>query len=439
MTRLPIILAFTTFAFTHSACATPTSAPAAQSTQKVETVAKVLAPAPQVAQAPTQMPVTNRVLTQAEKFANWKTDFIRRATEKGYDPAMVRALIMPAVINEKALDRDRDQPEFTKPIWSYVDNAANASRMNGGRTKLSEQRRVFDAVEGRYFVDRHVLTAIWGLESAYGKIQGSHDIVSALSTFAFEGRRQKFGEQQLFAILDSLRDNYVRTDQLKGSWAGAMGMMQFIPSTFRDYAVDFNQDGNRDLWSSPEDALGSAAHYLSRHGWKWEEPVYAEISLPNGFDYALSGGSKKTINQWAALGVSPITGQRWSAEAGQLEAKLLVPAGHKGPKFLTFKNFDVIKRYNNSTSYALGIGVLANALEGQPSIRTPWPRDDKQLSRTDKENMQRRLTALGFDTKGVDGQIGPNSRKAIRAWQQANGEIADGYVEQSLFRKIMGR
>ena len=295
--------------FSLTACATATQAAPGQNT-------------------PTE-PVVSVQLTQAEKFTAWKTDFIARAVEKGYDEVMVRRLIEPAEISEKALDRDRDQPEFTKPIWSYVDNAANATRLNNGRTKLAEESAVFNAVEGRYFVPREYLAAIWGLESAYGKIQGDYDVISALATFAHDGRRSSFGEQQLFAILDIVRDGHVRPDQLTGSWAGAMGMMQFIPSTFRDYAVDFNNDGNKDLWNSSQDAMGSAAHYLSRHGWRWREPVFTEVTLPADFDYGLSDGSKKTVNEWTALGVAPITGQRWSAEAGFLDAKLLVPAGHK--------------------------------------------------------------------------------------------------------------
>ncbi len=378
-------------------------------------------------------------LSQAQKFAAWKQDFIARAVAKGYSQELVRRVIEPAVINERALERNEDQPEFTKPIWSYVDGAVNPSRVARGKEKLAEQADVFAAVEQRYFVDRHILTAIWGLESAYGKIMGRHDIVSALSTFAFEGRRSAFGERELYGILDGLTSGYVRQDQLTGSWAGAMGMMQFIPTTFRDYAVDFNNDGNRDLWSSPEDALGSAAHYLSRHGWKWNEPVFAEIQLPNGFDYGLSGGGAKTVNEWTALGVQPLGGARWSKPAGFLNAKLLVPAGHKGPKFLTFKNFDVIKKYNNSTSYALGINVLAESFKDTPAIRSLWPTDDQPLSFTDKQALQIRLTAMGYDTGGVDGQIGPNSRRAIRAWQAANELPADGYVEQSQFCRIMGR
>lgn len=377
--------------------------------------------------------------SQAQKFADWKQDFTARAIAKGYDAALVRALIEPAQINTLALDRDRSQPEFTKPVWSYVDNAVSAKRLNTGRTKLSENQSSFDEIEARYGVPRHILTAIWGLESAYGRIMGTHDIASALATFAFEGRRQKFGEQQLFAILDILSKGEVRQDQLTGSWAGAMGMTQFIPTTFRDYAVDFDKDGNKDLWTNPKDALGSAAHYLSRFGWKSREPVMEEVRVKDGFDYSLLEGPRKTVAEWNALGVSTMNGQAWSDEAKTLEAKLIAPGGHRGPKILTFKNFDVIKRYNNSTSYAMGITVLGEALRGKSSLKTSWPRDDKPLSFTDKKNLQRKLTQLGFATGGVDGQIGPNSRKAIRAWQASIGVPADGYVEQRLFARLMAQ
>lgn len=407
--------------------------PACASTTDAVTATTSTASAVAAAQASSQ------TLSQADRFAAWKADFIRRAIERGYNPDMVRAVITPAEINEKALERDSSQPEFTRPIWSYVDNAANATRLNGGRSKLSSERNVFNNIEARYYVDRHVLTAIWGLESAYGKIMGNHDIISSLATFAFEGRRTAFGEKQLFAALDMIAGGYVRPEQLKGSWAGAMGMMQFIPTTFRDYAVDFNNDGNRDHWGSSEDALASAAHYLSRHGWRWNEPVMIEVKLPDAFDYALADGTRQTVNDWTVLGVAPYNGARWPQPTGFLDAKLLVPAGANGPKFLTFKNFDVIKKYNNSTSYAMGIHVLAEGLKGRAAIQHPWPRGDKALSRTDKEAMQRRLTELGYDTGGVDGMIGPNSRKAIRAWQSANGLTPDAYVNQAIFQRIMGR
>jgi membrane-bound lytic murein transglycosylase B len=378
-------------------------------------------------------------LSQQQRFEAWKVDFTTRAIAKGYDRALVVGLLKDAEINPLALERDSNQPEFTKPVWSYVDNAASAGRLNVGKSRLADTKAVFDAVEARYNVPRHILTAIWGLETSYGRIMGDYDTISALSTFAFEGRRSAFGERELLAIFDLVSAGDVRPDQLKGAWAGAMGMTQFIPSTFRDYAVDFDNDGNKDLWENRADALGSAAHYLARHGWRKGEPVMAEVSVPGGFDYSLLEGTNKTINEWTALGVSPIKGQRWSAEAGFLDAKMIAPGGHRGPKILTFKNFDVIMKYNRSTSYAMGITVLGEALRGQSILQTPWPREDKPLTFEDKKLMQSRLTQLGFSTGGVDGRVGPNTRKAIRAWQRSNGLPADGYMEQTLFKRLMAQ
>lgn len=376
-------------------------------------------------------------LSQAQRFDAWKARFITEAISKGYDRNLVERLMRNAIINELALDRDKSQPEFTKPVWAYVDNAASADRLNTGRSRLADTSGVFDAVEDRYNVPRHILTSIWGLETSYGRIMGRHDIVSALSTFAFEGRRKAFGAQQLYALLDMVAAGDVRPEQLKGSWAGAMGMTQFIPTTFRDYAVDFDGDGNKDLWKNRSDALGSAAHYLARHGWRRAEPVMTEVRVPSTFDYSLLETTKKTINEWTALGVAPISGQRWSNDAGFLEAKMIAPGGHKGPKILTFKNFDVIKKYNNSTSYAMGITVLGNALKGQSTFTTPWPRDDKPLTFEDKKRMQAKLTQLGYSTGGIDGQVGPNTRKAIRAWQRSNRLPADGYMEQELLQRLV--
>ena len=376
-------------------------------------------------------------LTQEQRFEAWKSDFTTRAINRGYDPAIVRAMIGRAKINPLALERDKTQPEFNSPIWAYVDKTTSVDRVSRGKALLQENQALFADIEARYRVNPYVLTAIWGLESSYGRILGTHNIVDALATFAFEGRRTKFGEEQLFATLDIVKSGKVRPAQLVGSWAGAMGMTQFIPTTFRDYAVDFDNNGNKDLWKSNADALGSAAHYLSRFGWRLEEPIYTEVKLAQSFDYSIADGRKLSVNDWSALGVAPINGQRWSADAGFLEAKLLVPAGSKGPKFLTFKNFDVIKKYNNSTSYALGIATLSEAYRDRVTITAPWPNSDKQVGRTDLKAMQSKLTALGYDTKGADGIIGPNTRRAIRNWQAANGLTADGYIEQTLFKKIM--
>jgi len=376
---------------------------------------------------------------QKRKFDDWKRDFTKRAISKGYNRAEVTRLIALAKINPLALERDKKQPEFVKPIWSYVEGAASQTRIQEGQAKLQDTQAIFDQLDAAYGVPRHVLTAIWGLETSYGRILGRHNIIDALSTFAFDGRRMAFGEEQLFAVLDLLKSKAVRPAQLKGSWAGAMGMTQFIPTTFRDYAVDFDKNGNKDLWTSRADALGSAAHYLLRQGWQKGAPILAEVKVPSGFDFSVADGRKKTLREWEALGIAPFAGQNWSNSARQLDAKLLVPAGESGPKLLTFKNFDVIKRYNNSTSYVLGITTLANALRGQKTIQTSWPKGETPLTLSERKTLQQKLTDKGYDTYGIDGQIGPNTRKAIRAWQAANGFAQDGYITRAQFAKISSR
>jgi len=237
-----------TSSFLLAACAT---APAAEAEPAPQLRTTSSAPAAEPAQG----------LSQAERFERWKGQFTAEAIGKNYAPDLVRSVIRPAKINPLALERDANQPEFTKPVWSYVDSAASDARITSGQDKMTEVDPVLDTIEARYRIPREVLTAIWGLETSYGRILGKHDIIDSLSTFAFEGRRKSFGEQQLYALLDLLAAGEVRKEQLVGAWAGAMGMTQFIPTTFRDYAVDLDGNGNKDLWTDPGDALASAANY----------------------------------------------------------------------------------------------------------------------------------------------------------------------------------
>ncbi len=449
MTKRLLLLSAITLSFSLPACATPApKTPAAPTNHAQAPIAK--APIPKVTPrseqrlesqseqkfAQTAPPQTQ---TRAVRYANWKIRFKNEALARGYSQNLLNKTIDPATINPKALERNKSQPEFTRPIWEYIDGAASADRVSKGKAKLTANAALFNDLEARYTVPRYILTAIWGLESSYGNILGTHDIISALSTFAFEGRRSKFGEEQLYAVLDLLKRGDVRPSQLKGSWAGAMGMTQFIPTTFRDYAVDYDRNGNIDLWKSSGDALGSAANYLKRSGWQAGEPVIADVRVPNNFDYRLADGRKKTVSEWRALGVTPTNGMAFSPQAQALKAKLLVPTGGNGPKLLTFKNYDAIKRYNNSTSYVLGITVLANAYRGRDIITTAWPKNDLPLSFTNRKRLQESLTQLGYNTKGVDGQIGPNSRKAIRAFQSDNQMPADGYATPQLLKHVLDK
>ncbi|HHL43490.1 MAG TPA: lytic murein transglycosylase [Hellea balneolensis] len=381
--------------------------------------------------------VSKEVQDFEQKFTSWKKTFIVEALQKGYDKKLVARTIGKAKINPKAITKDRKQPEYSRPLWDYLAKAASTERINTGKTKLAANAALFSSVEARYNVDKYILAAIWGLESDYGTILGDDDMIDALSTLAADGRRKAFAENQLYAILELLASGHVRQSQLRGSWAGAMGMTQFIPTTFRDYAVDYDNNGNIDLWTNKGDALGSAANYLSRFGWRNTEPVLAEVKLPKGFDMALADGVTRSISGWAGLGVVPMNGQNWSNQALFLEAKLLVPAGAKGPIFLSFKNFDVIKKYNNSTAYALGIAALAHGFQDKTMIIADWPTNDVPLTRSQRIKLQQALTKQGFDTGGVDGILGPKSRRAIRAWQKANHLPVDGYVNIDLYGRII--
>ena len=380
--------------------------------------------------------------TPEQRFTAWKSGFIDRMSRR-YDPALVQSVVGPAELQPQLLESDENQPEFTRPIWGYLDSALKESRVAPGQESLRVYAPTFEAIEARYRVPREVLTAIWGMESQYGTFMGDNPVVSALATFAFEGRRSEMFTEQLEALVQLVAEGKLKPDDLYGSWAGAMGMTQFMPATMRDYAVDFDGNGVIELRTSEADALGSAAHYLSRFGWVPGEPAFIEVMLPQGFDYALADGStKRAVSEYERLGVAPVrgtsTGSLFAPTLASSEAKLLLPAGARGPAFLTLKNFDVIKRYNNSTSYALGVAGLAKTFEGEIPVLREWPRDDQPLSFTEKKQLQERLLQLGFDPSGVDGVIGPGTRKAIRAWQAANGLPADGYVEQNLFRRIMG-
>ncbi|MEM9099545.1 MAG: lytic murein transglycosylase [Pseudomonadota bacterium] len=369
----------------------------------------------------------------SESFAEWQRGFRARALAQGIGTETFDQAFAGVTPSARVLELDRFQPEFTRPIWEYLDSAVSPSRIENGREKSQENAALMRDIEARFAVDRNVVLAIWGLESAYGVNMGSIPVIRSMATLAHDGRRKAFAEEQLVAALKILQSGDVSSGRMIGSWAGAMGHTQFIPTSYADYAVDYTGDGRRDVWAAyPADALASTANYLSRFGWTLGEPAVVEIRLPRGFDFAQAGQQiRKPISAWAALGI----------EAGALpevEASVILPAGAQGPAFLALPNFRVIKRYNNATSYALAVAHLADRIGGDGPFLADWPRADRALSRGEKEELQRRLTALGYDTQGADGIIGPNSRAAVRAFQRANGLIPDGYVSGTLLDRVRG-
>ena len=350
-----------------------------------------------------------------------------------YDREMESATPLPIVV-----ERNSNQPEFSQPIWVYPDSAVSDRRISDGLNNTAAQKDVLTAIEGKYGVDREIIGAIWGLESSYGAILGNYDVISALTTLAFDGRRQSFGKTQLLGALEIIDKGYAHRNQLKGSWAGAMGMTQFIPSTYLMYAIDEDGDGLKDLWADHADVFASTANYLSRSGYKLDEPWGFEVSVPEDFDYShASLRTKKSVGQWLEHGVTAAHGDLASRTDLNTSASVIVPAGANGPAFMVFDNFRAIMKYNNSTAYALGIGRLSDAIAGRAQpISAEWPRDDRPLSRSEREDLQQALKDRGYDPGPVDGIIGAGTQAAIRAWQRDNGHAADGYASAKTLEAI---
>ncbi len=373
--------------------------------------------------------------TSNRRLDGWLAGFRSRALAAGvradtFDRAMRGATYLPDVI-----ERDRNQPEFTRQIWEYLDSAISDTRVANGRQALRDQARVLAEVERRYGVEKEVVAAIWGLESAYGRIRGDVPVISALATLAFDGRRGRFFEGELIAALKILQAGDTTPDRMVGSWAGAMGHTQFIPTSFLSYAADFHGDGRRDIWSDdPADALASTANYLRRFGWTRGQPWGVEVRLPRGFDYAQSGErTKKSVAEWMAMGVRDAQGNPVPDHG---RASILLPAGARGVALMIFDNFHVIERYNAADAYVIAVGHLSDRLTGGGPFRAGWPREDRSLRISERRQMQERLTRAGFDTRGVDGIIGPNTIAAIRAFQRSVGMVPDGYASLEVLRRL---
>ena len=360
----------------------------------------------------------------------WPQAKARGVSRKVFDAAFKGVKPDPRV--EKA---DSNQAEFVKPVWDYLDRAVSTRRIKTGRVKLRKYNSKLRRIERKFGVDRHVLVAIWGIETAYGRNKGNHNVIQAMASMAYNGRRTDFGTKQVLAALEILQRGDTTIARLKGSWAGAMGHTQFIPTTFNKYGVDFSGDGQRDIWRSMSDALASAANYLSQSGWETGQPWGYEVELPKDFDYSQTGlGVKKLTGEWVGIGVSRLDGAKFDQWA--LEASVIVPAGANGPAFLVFKNFRMIMRYNNAISYALAVGYLSDRLQGRPWIRQPWPKSDRPLSSRQKKELQELLTDKGYSIGDIDGRLGPKTLTALREYQQKSGLVPDGYASQSLLKHL---
>ncbi|MCM2464559.1 lytic murein transglycosylase [Pseudomonas sp. CG7] len=411
--------------------------PTAADAQPLPTAPVVTAPAIVPPVVPTG---DDLVIAPTQTFAEWQAGFRKEALAAGIRADLFDRAFVGVSPDMSVIKADRSQPEFTRPVWEYLDGALSPLRVNKGKSLIQQHAQILQSIEQRYGVDREALVAVWGMESNFGQFQGSKSVINSLATLAYEGRRPGFAHAQLIAALQILQQGDITPEKMLGSWAGAMGQTQFIPTTYNTHAVDFDGDGRRDIWGSSTDALASTAHYLQSSGWQRGQPWGVEVSLNEGFDYTLADGTiRKPVSEWMRLGVSEYGGLPIAPEDKQLSASLLLPAGHRGPAFLIFDNFRAILKYNNSSSYALAVGLLSKRFSGAGLVYGQWPKEDLPLSRSERVELQTLLGKHNYDAGNPDGIIGANTRKAIRSAQQSFGWPADGYPTHQLLEALRNR
>ncbi|NNE40366.1 MAG: lytic murein transglycosylase [Marinicaulis sp.] len=384
---------------------------------------------------------TTATAQQAEQtsFSNWLNSFRAEAAAAGISQDVIDNAFEGVTINQRVYELNDNQPEFSRAIWDYLDGAVSERRVTDGRAKMAEYASLLSVIEQAYGVDREIIVAIWGLESSYGAILGNYDAIQALATLAFEGRRTGYGRSQLMGALKIIQNGYASRDELKGSWAGAMGHTQFIPTTYLAYAIDHDGDGRRDIWNNLGDVFASTANYLSASGYRENEGWGVEVKLPAGFDYSQADAAKKKVLvEWTAAGVDGADGSDLLARFDpNIRARLRVPAGANGPAFLTFGNFDAILKYNRSTAYALAISLLSEeAANRSGAVIGGWPRSDRPLALEERKALQQALTDRGYDPGPVDGIIGAGTKRALRKWQKDAGLPADGYASASILARL---
>ena len=376
-------------------------------------------------------------VAEAAGFANCITRLRNAAVESGVSRSVaVRALDLTEP-DDTVLRLSRIRPEFTIPIWDYLAFLVDDERIADGRAMMRKYNTTLRAAERRFGVDRHVIAAVWGVESDYGRQAGDHFLPHALATLTCHGgRRTGFWRSELIAALKLVARGDLKLSELRGSWAGAFGHTQFIPSTYRRLAIDFDGDGRRDLVNSVADALGSTANYLKRSSWRRGESWMIEAKVRPAYRGPVGRLKKATLSTWARRGVTRADGAKLS---GSARVGLLLPAGPRGPGFLTFRNFDAIYSYNHADAYAIAISHLADRLAGYPALRTPWPTNDLGLSRAQRVRLQELLIARGYQIGDADGKIGPATRKAITAAERYFGMAETDRAGQKIYRALGGK
>ena len=390
---------------------------------------------PEARPVETRVSLTDPATLDQSGFERWVAAFRPKALAQGisaqtYDRAFAGARFDPQIVQ-----RDRRQNEFTKTIWEYLDTAVSDANVSNGRAALARQSEALAGIAEKYGVPKEIVAAIWGLESAYGGYRGNTPTLAALATLAYEGRRAAFFEGEVLAALTILEAGETTSDRMRGSWAGAMGHTQFMPSSYLKLAIDHTGDGRRDIWSDdPRDALASTAAYLQHHGWQTGVPWGIEVLLPEPFDYMQARrDNRMTLDAWRALGVAPVGQPDMPADT---ELSLLLPAGADGAAFLISDNFEVLERYNTADAYVIAVGHLADRIAGAGPLTGSWPRGDRALTYDERIELQERLRAAGFDPEKIDGRIGPLTIAAVRNYQKAQGARPDGYVSLQVLDRL---
>ena len=377
--------------------------------------------------------LTTSVFANSQSFEDFLKQVRKTATEQGVSKATIDKAFFGLTPNLDILKSDSAQAEFNQNFWHYVNKRVSQVRLNNGNDTLKQNASLLNKTSQKYGVPAYVLVAFLGLESNYGNYMGNENLVRSLATLAYDPRRSGFFTKEFIALLKLIDKNTIPLDA-KGSWAGAMGAVQFMPTNVIAYGVDANNDGKVNLWNDKEDIYASAANFLKKLGWKKREKWGREASIPKNFDYRLTGlETKRTVNEWAALGILRGNGSR--LPNSNFKASLIVPMGHRGPAFLVYRNFDTILGWNRSILYALSVAYLSDRLNGNGKL-TAKSIDEPLLSKVDVLQIQNTLNLLGYNTGTPDGMVGPKTRQATRMFQSDIGLVADGYVGYELFQQL---
>lgn len=385
------------------------------------------------------LPLTTNTTIETEaapSFDQWLELLITDIRRQGIQETTLTNIKPYLRLNQRVIELDQQQPEFTQTFWTYLDKRLSEIRVQAGKLQSFRYESLLKKIEQEQGVPAEILVAFWGLETNYGTYLGNFNTLEALTTLAYDPRRSSFFRKELLAAIKIIDQGHIAAAEMKGSWAGAVGQMQFMPSVFLKHATDSDGDQKADLWKSTEDALTSAAIYLKRSGWQAGQPWLQEVILPRSFDYSLADGKQDfKRNDLIKLGITTPANQNWLGQP-QDTVNLVLPAGYEGPAFIVWPNFKVIKRWNNSNNYALSVGLMAQKLSGKASMQAKPPANFKPWPKTFIAQLQQTLTDKGYDTGGVDGWFGSKSTQALRQFQKENNLPADGYPNQATLQKL---